>query len=130
MEKYYIKKPNGRYEYAGYSTPNMYEGLYFHQKTGYGSRTTSIAYWVGKNPEEPVDIDLLVGIMNKDGELAEYIGKLQDPDSVELKELKEENGHIRGPLEMYNWSRHDLAVILLRFIYNKLKEKNSAQKER
>jgi len=124
MEKYYIKKGR-RYIEAGYSMPDISTGLYFHQKTDYGSRTTSINYWVGVNPAEPVDISALIAIMSKDDRLARYLSALQDENSEEYKKAKEDCGDfVKGPLTMYNWSSQDLAACILRLLYEEFTGKN------
>ena len=122
MEKYYRKLSNGRYEEAGYSCPDMFDGLYFRQSMRNSTRTTSVNYWLGPNPIEPVDLNSLISIMKMDGDLCKYLQKLTDKDSDELEELRKDNGFIRGPLEFYNWSVQDLAVVMLRFLYNKKRE--------
>jgi hypothetical protein len=119
MEKLYRKLPNGKYESVGYNLPDVPEGFYFKQNTKHGSRLTSINYWLGSSPKEPVDLNTLVNIMSLDNDLADYLGKVEDEKSQEFKQLKEESGFIKGSLKLYNISRQDLALIVLRWIYNK-----------
>ena len=120
MEKLY-KKVGRRYVEVGYDIPDISDGFYFTQKTKSGRRTTSVLYWLGKNPKEPVDLDFLADIMQFDDELAKYLTKLCEEDSEEFKELKEGN-YINLPLSFYNISPYHLAQCVLRFLYNKGKK--------
>ena len=116
-EQYYLKVGR-RYVPAGYSLPDMGEGLYWHQKTPYGSPTTSVCHWAGTNPPQPLDVQKLIAIMSEDDRLVEYIGKLTNPESDEFKKAKEDQGgYIHGPLQLYNWSAQDLATCILRFAF-------------
>lgn len=120
MEKLY-RKVGRRYVEVGYDIPDINDGFYFTQKTKSGRRTTSVLYWLGKSPKEPVDLEFLADIMQFDNELAKYLMKLCEEDSEEFKELKESN-NIKEPLKFYNISSYDLAQCVLRFLYNKGKK--------
>lgn len=120
MEKYYIKKGR-RYVEAGYSMPDIPDGFYFQQKTNYGSRQTSVNYWAGTNPPQPLDFQKLAAIMSNDDKLAKYIATLTKEDSPELAKAKEDQGgYVKGPLQMYNWSFQDLATCILRFLFEEM----------
>lgn len=119
MEQYYIKRGN-RYIPAGYSIPDMGEGLYFKQKTDFGTRTTSIPYWVGSIQEKPIDVEKLISLMKNDDSLAQFIMKLTDEKSEEFKAAQTDE-NLNLPLKFYNWSATQLSHIILRFLYEKLK---------
>ena len=122
MEQYYIKKGR-KYIPAGYSTPDMGEGLYWRQKTHYGTRTTSVCWWAGSTPPQPLDIQKLISIMSQDDCLTKYIAALTDENSDELKKAKEDQGgYIKGPLQFYNWSAHDLAACILRYAFEEMEK--------
>lgn len=124
MEQYYIKDKNGRYKEAGYSMPDMYPGLYFHQKVKYGKRTTSVNYWLGEPKGEPVNLPLLIEILKNDDKLTKYIMELQDSDEALPK-----SSFKTGPLKILNWSVQELSVNILRFLYNELVDKESDSKD-
>ena len=127
MEQYYLKKGR-RYVPAGYSFPDMDEGLYWRQKMPNGTRTTSICHWAGSNPPQPLNIEKLIAVMSQDDRLARYVGKLTDPESDEFKKAKEDQGDfITGPLQFYNWSAQDLASCILRFAFEEMKDEDSKQ---
>jgi len=118
MKTYYVKDDNGRYVPVGYNSPDFGEGLYFRQHQKYGKRTTSIAYWVGSGPKEPVDVNRLVSLMKLDEDLARYIGKIQDETTPEYKQLKEDcGGFVKEAPKIYNISHQDLAAAVLRWLY-------------
>lgn len=122
MEQYYTKVGR-RYVPAGYSIPDMPEGLYWKQKTSHGSRTTSVMHWAGKNPPQPLDIQKLISIMSEDERLAKYIMALTDEDSDEYKKAKEDQGgYVNGPLKFYDWSAQDLATCILRFAFERIED--------
>lgn len=126
MEQYYIKRGR-KYIEAGYSMPDMAEGLYWRQKTPYGSRTTSVMHWAGSNPPQPLDIQKLIGIMSEDERLAQFLMKLQDETSEEYQKAKgDQGGYISGPLKFYNWSANNLAQVILRFAFEEM-ENETAQ---
>lgn len=120
MEQYY-RKVGKRYVPAGYSTPDIGEGLYWRQKTDYGTRTTSVCHWAGSTPPQPLDVQKLISIMSKDDALCKYIAALTDPDSDEYKQAKEDcGGYVRSPLQFYNWSAQNLATCILRFAFKEM----------
>lgn len=125
MEKVYRKLPSGRYEEIGYNAPDMADGLYFRQTVPYGKRTTSIAYWHGTDPQEPVDIKLLTQIMSMDDEIGTYISRIQDPNSDEFQKLKDDSGgYLTEPPLIYNISPNGLAVAILRRVYGLLRNQS------
>ena len=118
MERLYRKLPNGKYESAGLCRDKVIDipdGLYFSQK----NRTTSVTYWLGNVKKEPVDLGMLIQMMSYDNELACFLSSIQDEQSEEYKNLKSENGFINSAPKIYNISMQDLAVCILRFLYNK-----------
>lgn len=120
MEQYYLKVGR-KYVPAGYSFPDMPEGLYWKQKGHNSTRITSVMHWAGTNPPQPLDVQKLISVMSKDERLARYIGALTDADSDEFKRAKEDQGgYIRGPLQFYNWSAQDLATCILRFAFEEM----------
>lgn len=120
MEQYYVKHGR-RYIPAGYSCPDMAEGLYWKQKTVHGSRTTSVMHWAGSTPPQPLDIQKLIAIMSEDDRLAQFLMKCQDETSEEFQKAKEDQGgYITAPLKLYNWSAHDLAQVILRFAFEEM----------
>lgn len=121
MEKYYVKHGN-RYVPAGYSLPDLHNGFYFHQKEPRGSRTTSILYWLGSNCSEPVDLNLLVKVMRLDEKVSSYIMKIQDKNSPEYAKLVEDaGGYVKDVPALLNISAQELAVSILRIVYEELK---------
>lgn len=114
MEQYYIKK-NGRYIPAGFSPESSMEGIFFKQYKKNGTRSTSILHWLGK-PESEVNIPDLCKIMQNDDRLADYLIKVQDENSQEFKD----SGLDRPP-KIYEISMQELAILVLRFIYNNRK---------
>jgi hypothetical protein len=125
MEEYYIKRGR-RYVKAGWSMPSMAEGLYWRQKTEYGTRTTSVMHWAGSTPPQPLDVQKLISVMSNDDKLANYIVALTDETSEQYKKAKEDQGgYINKPLRFYNWSAQDLATCILRFVFEQMaKDKN------
>lgn len=120
MQQYYIKKGK-KFIPAGWNCPNLPEGVYFHQKEPNGSRTTSLNWWVGTNPSQPIDMNLLIQVLRLDDSLARYLNKIQE-DSPEFQALKADAvGHITEPPKIFNISPHELAVAVLRFVYEELK---------
>ena len=118
MEYYYIKEGR-RYRRVGYNTPDMHDGLYFRESKSNSTRTTSVAYWLGTDPKEPVDVNRLVSTMRLDEELSKYIMAIQT-NSDEFEKLKEDSGgFVKHPVKILNISASELAVNILRFIYNK-----------
>lgn len=116
MEEYYVKRGK-RYVKAGYSRPDMGTGIYFHEEQPNGSRTTSIRYWAG-HTVQPIDTNRLVSLMRLDDKLSAYLGKICEADSAEFEKLKEDSGgFVKEPPIFYNISRQDLAIAILRFLY-------------
>jgi hypothetical protein len=119
MEKLYRKLANGRYEDAGYTLPDITPGLYFQQNTEYGSRRTSVNYWLGGVKSEPVNIKRLLDYMAMDDKLSKYIAAIQDEKSEEYQQLKKDcGGYLKSPPKIYEISNFDLSVAILRFLYN------------
>lgn len=122
LAEYFVRE-NGRYKSIGVARPDtMPEGLYFHQKQPTGSRTTSVLHWVGTNPEQPLDINRLLGLMKQDEKLMKYLAAIQRNDSPEYKKLEVDCGYVVEPPRIYNISMHDLAVAILRYLFEQ--EKN------
>lgn len=127
MEKYYVKRGK-RYIEAGYNVPNLCEGIYFHQKTKFGSRTTSLNWWVGSAPSEPIDTKLLIQIMRIDEDLSNWLMKIQQNNSDEYKQFKENSlGFIKDNPKIYNVSVQDLSVGILRLVYESLKNADTSK---
>lgn len=124
MEKLYRKLPNGKYEYVGYSSPDVFPGLYFCQDVQNGRRKTSVNYWLGGDFKEPVHLQKLFSIMSLDSDLAVYLMKLTEKDSKEFNSAKD-SCNIKEPVNFYNISPQDLAILALRFLYNKSQEEIS-----
>ncbi len=121
MDKYFVKRGK-KYVPAGYSLPDLHNGFYFHQKEDRGSRTTSILYWLGSNCSEPVDLNLLVKVMKLDEKVSSYIMAIQDKDSPEYAKLVEDaGGYVKDVPKIYNISAQELAVSVLRIVYEELK---------
>jgi hypothetical protein len=80
METLY-RKVGRKYIPAGHNIPDIPDGLYWTTKTKYGRRGTSVNYWAGSNPPQPLDIEKLVSIMSQDDKLADYLMALQDGES-------------------------------------------------
>lgn len=115
---YYIKDKKGRYVSVGYNAPNMGDGLYFRQHDKNSTRTTSVAYWVGTGPQEPVDVNRLISLMKLDEGLAGWLNKIQDQNSPEYKQLEADSGgYVKVAPKIYNISMQDLAAGMLRWLY-------------
>lgn len=122
METFY-RKVGRRYIPAGYNVPDIPDGLYWSQKTEYGRRGTSVNYWAGKNPPQPLDLQKLIATMSNDDKLAKYLMALQDGDSDEYQQAKEnQGGFVRQPLGLLNFSASDLAVCILRFAFEEMEK--------
>lgn len=113
MEDYYIKVGR-KYVRVGYNLPDMHDGLYYREK----NRTTSVAYWHGRHIPQPINIPLLIEIMRKDDKLSKFLYNIQDENSEEFKQMKENSGgYVKEPPKVYNISAQDLSLEILRFIY-------------
>ena len=117
MEKLYRKLPNGKYESAGYTTPDIYPGLYFCQDVANGKRKTSVNYWLGGDFKEPVHLEKLFSIMSLDCDLASYLIRLTEKDSKETEQAKKDH-NIKEHINFHNISAQDLSILVLRFLYN------------
>lgn len=116
MEQYYVKVGK-RYIPAGYSMPDLADGFYFVQKTPFGRRSTSVNYWAGSNPPQPLDAEKLVSYMSKDDSLARYIIQIQDPNSEEFQKVKEDQGIKGNEIKITGLGASDLAQCILRFLF-------------
>lgn len=124
MEKLY-KKVGKKYVEVGYNLPDIPDGFYFSQKIKNGTRTTSVNYWLGSNPQEPVELQKLVQVMQHDDALASFLNQIQDKNSDEFKKLNNDCNHkLSEATQILNISTHDLSVAILRFIFKQLKGKN------
>lgn len=116
MEKLYRKLENGRYVEAGYSTPDISDGIWVVQTKPYSRSITSLAWKVG-DLKRPVDIVTHASIQSMENELVSYLQKLSESDSKEFKEaLKLCGGYLRGPVNYSNISPTDLVSLFLRQI--------------
>jgi len=116
-EEYFVKE-NGRYISIGTARPDyLPNGLYFHQNVKHGARTTSVQHWVGQDPQQPIDLNRLISLMKKDEELAKYLSEIQR-ESPEYEKLKlNAGGYITEPPRIYNISMQELAIAVLRFLF-------------
>jgi hypothetical protein len=63
--------------------------------------------------------------MHLDQALAKYINKIQEESSEEYNRLRENcGGYVKSAPKIYNISSQDLAVEVLRFIYEELRKNN------
>ena len=120
MTDYYIKNKNGRYERVGYSHPDMPDGFYYKER----NRKTSIPWWLGPHDGSVVNTKLLTEICKNDEGLSQFLVKLTDENSEELKAYRQHTGFIQGPLKVYNWSMQDLSLAVLQWVYKRLVEKD------
>lgn len=80
-----------------------------------GSRgISSAAYMVGKL-QRPADLVTHASIQTMGDGISDYLLKLGDHKSSEYQEAQDIlGGYLRGPVEFYNISPHDLALLILR----------------
>jgi hypothetical protein len=80
-----------------------------------GSRgITSAAYMVG-NIKKPADLVVHASIQSMGDEISRYLTSLNDEKSEEHQEAQDIlGGFLRGRVEFYNISAHDLAMLILR----------------
>lgn len=113
---YYVKQGK-KYIRAGYSSPDMGDGLYFREHKSGSVRTTSVAYWAGLVPQ-PIDVNRLISLMRLDDKIAGWLVKIQDENSPEYEKFKEESGgYVKEPPRICNVSMQDLAAGMLRRLY-------------
>lgn len=122
MEKLYRKKANGRYEHAGYGdVPDLCDGIWLVQNRTNVRSKSSLVWKVGdlKRPVDVVTKSAFYSIMD---EVAQYIVKLSDPNSIEYLEAVEHMGDWDGSgnrgYGVYNIAAIDYAMLIL----NKISE--------
>jgi hypothetical protein len=117
METRYRKNSKGRYEVCGYETGSeISEGIWMVQSKPSSKSTTSLVWKVG-DLKRPVDVVTITTLESFTGDLTQYLMKLTEEGSDELKEAKELlGGYIYGAVGYHNISASDLCSLFLRRI--------------
>ena len=126
MEKLYRKIGTGkstRYESVGFSgLPDISDGIWVVQTKPSSKSHESILWKVG-NLERPVDIVTHASLQTMSQELATYLIKLADKDSIEWKEAKELlGGYLKDEIYFGNISAGDITKLFIRQIALNLEE--------
>jgi len=117
MEKLYRKNSKGRYEECGYDVRHdMQDGIWMVQSKPSSKSTTSLVWKVG-DLKRPVDVVTIAALESFNSDLTQYLMKLTEEDSEELKEAKERlGGYLKGAVQYGNISASDLCSLFLRRI--------------
>ena len=117
MEKRYRKNNKGRYEECGYETSKeISDGIWLVQSKPYSKSTTSLVWKVG-DLKRPVDVVTIAALESFTDDLTQYLMKLTEEGSEELKEAKERlGGYLHGAVGYQNISASDLCSLFLRRI--------------
>ena len=117
MEKRYRKNNKGRYEECGYETSKeISDGIWFVQSKPHSKSTTSLVWKVG-DLKRPVDVVTIAALESFNDDLTQYLMKLTEEGSEELKEAKERlGGYLYGAVGYTNISASDLCSLFLRRI--------------
>lgn len=115
METLYRKLPNGRYvENSVGFNHELADGIWV-VRTGSNSKSyTSAVYLVGKTVE-PTNFITHASINTMSDMLTKYLMNLKDVNSEDYQEAEDIlGGFLRGPVEFYNISAHDIIHLILR----------------
>lgn len=115
MEKLFRKNSKGRYEECGYDVRHdMQDGIWMIQSKPGSKSTTSLVWKVG-DLKRPVDVVTIAALQSFSDDLAQYLMKLTEEGSEELKEARELlGGYLRGAVQYGNISASDLSSLFLR----------------
>lgn len=117
MQKLYRKNSKGRYEECGYDVRHdMQDGIWMVQSKPYSKSTTSLVWKVG-DLKRPVDVVTIAALESFTDDLTQYLMKLTEEGSEELKEAKKRlGGYLYGAVGYQNISASDLCSLFLRRI--------------
>lgn len=117
MEKLYKKNDKGRYVECGYDTRHeISDGIWLVQSKPNSRSTTSLLWKVG-DLKRPVDVVTISALQSFSDELTDYLMRLTEEGSQELKEAKELlGGYLHGAVQYGNISAADLCSLFLRRI--------------
>lgn len=117
MEKLFRKNSKGRYEECGYDVRHdMQDGIWLVQSKPGRKSTTSLVWKVG-DVKRPVDVVTIAALESFNDDLTNYLMKLTEEGSEELKEAKELlGGYMYGAVGYQNISASDLCSLFLRRI--------------
>ena len=117
MTPIYRKNSKGRYEECGYDVRHdMQDGIWLVQSKPYSKSTTSLVWKVG-DLKGPVDVVTIAALESFTDDLTQYLMKLTEEGSEELKEAKERlGGYLHGAVGYQNISASDLCSLFLRRI--------------
>ena len=91
MTPIYRKNSKGRYEECGYDVRHdMQDGIWMVQSKPYSKSTTSLVWKVG-DLKRPVDVVTIAALESFTDDLTQYLMKLTEEGSDELKEAKDRN---------------------------------------
>lgn len=116
MEKLF-KKVGKKYVECGYDVKHqMSDGIWMVQNKPSSHSQTSLVWRVG-DLKRPVDVVTVAALESFNGELANYLTRLTEESSDELKEAREIlGGYLKGPVSYLNISASDLCSLFLRRI--------------
>jgi len=117
MQKLFRKNSKGRYEECGYDVRHdMQDGIWLVQSKPHSKSTTSLVWKVG-DLKRPVDVVTIAALQSFESDLAQYLMKLTEEGSEELKEAEKLlGGYPKGAVEYLNISASDLCSLFLRRI--------------
>jgi hypothetical protein len=115
MQKRYIKNSKGRYEVCGYETgTEISDGLWLVQTKPNSRGITSLVWRVG-DLKRPADVVTIAALQSFESTLSNYLVKLTEEGSEELKEAREIlGGYFKGVIGYHNISASDLCSLFLR----------------
>lgn len=117
MEALFRKNSKGRYEECGYDVRHdMQDGIWLVQSKPSSKSTTSLVWKVG-DLKRPADVVTIAALQSFEMDLAQYLMKLTEEGSEELKDAQKIlGGYIRGAVQFSNISASDLCSLFLRRI--------------
>lgn len=117
MEQLY-KKVGKRYIPAGTNELYLSDGLWLITQNK--KRMINLTYYIG-NISTPVNLNNHAYLQQFSSDLGMFIQRLQDVNSDEYKQSKEQLGEwIRGEIKLSSISSQDLASLVLKFLAEKI----------
>jgi hypothetical protein len=115
MEQLFRKNNKGRYEACGYDVQNQIsDGLWLVQTKPNSRSLTSLVWKVG-DLKRPADVVTIAALQSFESTLVNYLAKLTEEGSEELKEAREIlGGCSKGTIGYRNISASDLCSLFLR----------------
>jgi hypothetical protein len=117
MTELYRKNSKGRYEKCGFDVENyLSNGIWMIENSPNSRSTTSLVWKVG-DLKKPVDVVTIAALQTMESKLVNYLMKLGEEGSEELKEAREMfGGYLKGAVGYVNISASDLCSLFLRRI--------------